>query len=1078
MLKRISITLCQMLCACLAGSDLTHPEIKASADSAPLENQLASKAGCSDQLTTPDQALKGADPLQSGLTAAAFTRASAAAAAQLDPKPPSQLGQTHRRVHGQLQPAADMHVVGEELDARAFSTHQQIGAGAPVASLPTDRQGSNSQPADEHVVGEEQDARSSGAATAVAGGPLSVTVSPSSLENSAGKETRRADTGLGRSTGISGSNALAPGSELSAGQQGYARQQNSQAVGQSVDVEDGEMPDDDPGENGQKLPAQAVINEEVHPRASTAHFPLDRHPGAPDTVGQDGLPDHAVGEEIQPRGSTAGFQSDGKRSGTPPSDTQHRRPSEGAVIGGELDERAVHGDVVMQARHPKRRHTDSSYHNSRTRAAFASESSEGHSPSLHVSPATEKHEAQWQRKGKAAALPESAETGHRSNRSTRKASAAQQQGTLEDQAQLSRGSPASALEVGAHPIQQLSAGCSSSDSGSDASASHPLPLPSWRQQEQLEPEEEASRAEAKPSAQQGPSGAPAECAVSPNQRHCKDRHRSSHDGRRTSSASAPGDRLQASPDHDTQRHNCLARHGTLDRHQQPYTNDHHIHGLGHSQHRQATSRKRQYPSGAEDDGHRYRPDHQPGLNRHPAQELSRSAQQPRRPFTREATPSGHPASGQGPFRHDFRGQTPPAYQDRRQDLPRDQYPPGSRGSSGALPARGGTHPPGGRHGVQARPGGDPHLAAATHRHSDRTGGYDRGHDSQGQLQRYGRMTRHDTHGNAQLDRRGREADRPESANRRGHNGNGMASPPPEHGGMAEEAGVSDRQSGGYHAARVQDSRGVPRDPIAHVRSDRRSEGERAIHGSRPIREGRSSRSERQSQGDQLGRSDRSFPGEMPVPEGRPSGYERHHSKGERHASRDTTHRQGDERHPPGDDRHPSRDRRPPPRHERQSRGGSRSYRSSSPDRDHAERRKVTGFGGEATPAVAGDPTSAAAAVMRMQGHPTGTGLTLEQKKSKLWGSKAATEQPQADAGYGVNRWDTAAFSSETDKEKFSRLMGVKRTAAATSASQHAANSEDRELFSRERQDRVMGDLESQFITGLKRKDGRTVGLGL
>ena len=35
------------------------------------------------------------------------------------------------------------------------------------------------------------------------------------------------------------------------------------------------------------------------------------------------------------------------------------------------------------------------------------------------------------------------------------------------------------------------------------------------------------------------------------------------------------------------------------------------------------------------------------------------------------------------------------------------------------------------------------------------------------------------------------------------------------------------------------------------------------------------------------------------------------------------------------------------------------------------------------------------------------------------------------------------------------------------------------LFSAgERQDRVMGDLESQFITGLKRKDGRTVGLGL
>lgn len=30
----------------------------------------------------------------------------------------------------------------------------------------------------------------------------------------------------------------------------------------------------------------------------------------------------------------------------------------------------------------------------------------------------------------------------------------------------------------------------------------------------------------------------------------------------------------------------------------------------------------------------------------------------------------------------------------------------------------------------------------------------------------------------------------------------------------------------------------------------------------------------------------------------------------------------------------------------------------------------------------------------------------------------------------------------------------------------------------ERQDRVLADLESQFTTGLRRKDGRTVGLGL
>ncbi|DBA66125.1 TPA: Kanadaptin, variant 3 [Trebouxia sp. C0005] len=941
------------------GADLTHPEVKASADSAPLENQLARKAGSSHELTTPDQALKGADPPQSGLAAAAATTASAAAT-QLDPKPPSQSGQTHRRVHRQPRPATDMQIVGEELDARALTT-PHVGAGAPVASPPaaTDRRGFSSQPASEHVIGEEQDARSSAATVAVADDPPSVTVSPSNFENTAGKQTRRSGTELGRSTGNSGSYAWSPGSELDAGQKGYVRHQSSQAVGQSVDVEDGEMPDDDPSEAGQKLPAQAVFGEEMHPRASTAYFPLDRHLGAADTAEQDRFPDHDVGEEIHPKGSTSGFQSDGEHSRTPASDTHHSRSSKGAVIGEELDERAVHKDIVTQARHPKRRHTDSSQHNSRDGTAIASDSSDEQRRSLHESPATEEPEAQRRGLSKAAAIPESAKTGHVSSRSTRKASAAQQQGSVHAQTQLSKGTPVSALEVGTHPVQQqqqqqqqqLSPGSSSSSaSGSDASAPHPLPLPSWRQQEQLEPEEEAPRASARPSAQQGSSAAPMERGASPNQRHHRGHHRASHDGRCTPSASAANERLQASTDHEVQRHNSLARHDRLDRYQQPYTDDHHRHDLEPSQHQQAASRKRQYPSGTEDDGHGYRPHRQPGLNRHPAQQLDRSAQQPKRPFTRDATPSGHPASSQGPFRHEFRHQTPQAYQDRRQVPPSDQCRPGSRGGSRTIPASGDTHAPGGRHGVQARPGGDPHLAAAAHRHSDRPGGYDRGHDSQGQLQHHGRITRHDTHSNTQLDSRGREADGPESASRRAHNGNGLASPPPEHRRMAEAAGVSDRQFGGYHAARLQDSRGLPRGPIAHVRSDRRSESERPIHDDRPIREGRSSRSERQSQGDQPVRY-MSSRGEMPIPAG---GYQRHYSKGERHASRDT-------KHPPDDKRHPSRDTGLPARDERRSKGGSRSQRSSSADRDHTERRKVTGFGDEATPAVAGDPTSAAAA---------------------------------------------------------------------------------------------------------------------
>lgn len=578
------------------------------------------------------------------------------------------------------------------------------------------------------------------------------------------------------------------------------------------------MPADDPSEAGQKLSALAAVGEEVHPQASTVHFPLDRHPGAADTAGQDRICDHAVGEEIHPKGSTAGFQSDRKHSRTPPSDTQHRRPSKGAVIGEELDKHAVHGDVVTQPRHHKRHRTDSSYHNSRDGSAIASDPTEEQRPSLHESPAAEKPEAQQRGLSKAAARPESARTDHVSSRSARKASAAQQQGALPDQAQLSRGSPVSALEVGTHPVQQheqqqqqLSPGSyssSGSGSGSDAIASCPLPLPSWRQQEQLEPEEEAPRAGAKPSAQQGPSAAPIEPAASPNQRHHRGHHRSSHDGRRTSSASTADDRPQGSPDHEMHQHNGLARHGRLDRHQQLYTDDHHRHDLEPSQDRQAASRKRRHPSDTEDDGHRYRPHNQPGLNRHPAQELDRSAQQPKRPFTRDATPSGHPGSSQGPFRHDFRDQTPHAYQDRCQDPPRDQYRPGSRVGSGTPPASRGAHPPGGRHGVQARSGGDPHLTAAAHRHSDGPGGYDRGHDSQGQLQRHGRIMRHDTHSDAQLARRGRDADRPESASRRGHNGNNVLSSPPEHGRMAKGADISNRQFGGYHAARLQDSRSV------------------------------------------------------------------------------------------------------------------------------------------------------------------------------------------------------------------------------------------------------------------------------
>ena len=82
---------------------------------------------------------------------------------------------------------------------------------------------------------------------------------------------------------------------------------------------------------------------------------------------------------------------------------------------------------------------------------------------------------------------------------------------------------------------------------------------------------------------------------------------------------------------------------------------------------------------------------------------------------------------------------------------------------------------------------------------------------------------------------------------------------------------------------------------------------------------------------------------------------------------------------------------------------------------------------------------------------------------------------QAEPGaYGANRWDTATFENDADKAKFNKLMGVK-----AETSNQPGVSEDREgVLSGAAQTQVLRSVEGHFMQGLRRADGRKVGLGL
>ncbi|XP_021744494.1 arginine/serine-rich coiled-coil protein 2-like isoform X2 [Chenopodium quinoa] len=98
---------------------------------------------------------------------------------------------------------------------------------------------------------------------------------------------------------------------------------------------------------------------------------------------------------------------------------------------------------------------------------------------------------------------------------------------------------------------------------------------------------------------------------------------------------------------------------------------------------------------------------------------------------------------------------------------------------------------------------------------------------------------------------------------------------------------------------------------------------------------------------------------------------------------------------------------------------------------------------------------------------TSTGfMTADQKKKLLWGNKksTATEEPS-------HHWDTSLFSDRERQEKFNKLMGVK---GEVKADTKPPSSQDAE----KQREQLQLDLEKQYTAGLRRRDGRTVGLGL
>ncbi|KAM3229862.1 hypothetical protein ACQJBY_060585 [Aegilops geniculata] len=106
------------------------------------------------------------------------------------------------------------------------------------------------------------------------------------------------------------------------------------------------------------------------------------------------------------------------------------------------------------------------------------------------------------------------------------------------------------------------------------------------------------------------------------------------------------------------------------------------------------------------------------------------------------------------------------------------------------------------------------------------------------------------------------------------------------------------------------------------------------------------------------------------------------------------------------------------------------------------------------------------------GFGVGTGrLSTDQKKKLLWGNRKSNPPETS------THWDSNLFSDRERQEKFNKLMGVKSNASA-SVQESKAGIKEEGPAEIKKQEELDTDLEKLYVAGLRRRDGRTVGLGL
>ncbi|KAL5225250.1 hypothetical protein ABZP36_011889 [Zizania latifolia] len=107
------------------------------------------------------------------------------------------------------------------------------------------------------------------------------------------------------------------------------------------------------------------------------------------------------------------------------------------------------------------------------------------------------------------------------------------------------------------------------------------------------------------------------------------------------------------------------------------------------------------------------------------------------------------------------------------------------------------------------------------------------------------------------------------------------------------------------------------------------------------------------------------------------------------------------------------------------------------------------------------------------GFGVGTGcLSTDQKKKLLWGNKKSNPPESS------THWDSNLFSDRERQEKFNKLMGVKSSSTSAPAQESMVDNKDGSSSDAKKQEELDTDLEKHYIAGLRRRDGRTVGLGL